>query len=147
MKALIVQSHRRQWEQCPRLCVVCGESHAHGQPTPSGRECKKIIPVTFKYYHSAASKIGRPPKVIATSRTCAICTVEKLLDQFNGVYSYRCLICVEKQKAQSIEKQKAHNQAWRAKNIEHVKRRSAIANKRHRDKQKLKKEATDETNT
>ena len=137
MKPLIVKPHRRTWSLCPRVCVVCGETHAVGQPTPSGRECKQVQPTR---YVPTRAKIGRPPKV-AVDRTCKMCGVAKATDQFNGLHSFRCLACWEEVKAQSVVKQQLLNATWRANNAEKVRAINAAGNKRWREKQRLKKEA------
>jgi hypothetical protein len=138
VKPLVVKPHRRTWGMCSRVCVVCGETHAVGQPTPSGRECKQVQPTR---YVPTRAKIGRPPKV-AVDRTCKVCGVAKATDQFNGLHSFRCLACWEEVKAQSVVKQQLHNATWRANNAEKVKAINAKGNKRWREKQKIKKEAT-----
>jgi hypothetical protein len=143
MKTLVVQPHRRVWDMCPRVCVVCGETHAVGQPTPSGRECEQVQPNRYvPVFSNVTPKRGRPANAIPTARTCKMCGVAKAIDQFNGLHSFRCLACWEEVKAQSVVKQKGHSKAWRAKNPERVRVLNDAACKRWREKRKLKKEMT-----
>ena len=142
MKTLVVQPHRRVWDMCPRVCVVCGETHAVGQPTPSGRECEQVQPNRYvPVFSNVTPKRGRPANAIPTARTCKMCGVAKAVDQFNGLHSFRCMACWEEVKAQSVVKQQLHNATWRANNAEKVKAINAKGNKRWREKQKLKKAA------
>ena len=134
VNTLIVQPPRRTWEQSPRVCVTCGETHADGQPNPSGRECKRIQTTHYVPVYTRPARIEKT----AAHRTCNICNVQKHANQFSGAHSFRCLPCVEVRRVGVGARQKDNRKAWRERNVEHVRALEAAANRRCRAKKKLK---------
>lgn len=122
VKPLIIPPHRRSWEQQPRVCVTCGEAHHDGQPTPSGRECRRV-----KVGRYLPVQKGPAPRRDADS-------------VFNPFPASKIRTALQEKTLEGRAARKKILEACGGNQVTYLKALKAAALKRYRDKRKLEKE-------
>lgn len=135
----IIPRLRHTWEKCVRVCQNCGEPHAYGQPTPSGRECKIVLPLKVSVF----KKIVKDPEPVKSSipvkdpvtRKCRKCKVDRPATEYSGELAFVCNPC-KKVSAEANKKAAAKRVAeYKKRNPEKVAEWQRTTNKRRRVKQ------------